>query len=99
MVFIPQLPEKQVDMIYLCFPNNPTGTVISKAELKNGLIMLKRINLLLFMIVHMKPIFKMRIFLIVYMKLRGAKEVAIEFKSYSKSAGFTGIRYWLYCST
>ena len=69
--FVPELPEKSVDMIYLCFPNNPTGTVLSKEELKKWV---DKNN------PHSKY------------KKEGAKEVAIEFKSYSKSAGFTGIR-------
>lgn len=34
--FVPELPKEKVDMIYLCFPNNPTGTVLTKEELKNG---------------------------------------------------------------
>ena len=52
--FKPELPKEKVDMIYLCFPNNPTGTVLTKEDLKNGLIMQEKINQLFYMILHMK---------------------------------------------
>lgn len=90
--FIPQLPEKQVDMIYLCFPNNPTGTVISKAELKKWIDYAKKNkSIIIYDSAYEAYIQDENIPHSIY-EIEGAKEVAIEFKSYSKSAGFTGIR-------
>lgn len=54
--FIPELPKEKIDIIYLCFPNNPTGSAITKANYKNGLIMQLKINQLLFMMELMKHI-------------------------------------------
>lgn len=90
--FIPQLPEKQVDMIYLCFPNNPTGTVITEEELKKWINYAKKNkSVILYDSAYEAYIQDKNIPHSIY-EIEGAKEVAIEFKSFSKSAGFTGIR-------
>lgn len=90
--FIPQLPEQPVDIIYLCFPNNPTGTVISKGELKKWVDYAKQNKaIILYDAAYEAYIQDNNIPHSIY-EIEGAKEVAIEFKSYSKSAGFTGIR-------
>ena len=90
--FIPKLPKEQVDMIYLCFPNNPTGTVISKDELKKWVDYAKKNkSIILYDAAYEAYIQDENIPHSIY-EIEGAKEVAIEFKSYSKSAGFTGIR-------
>ena len=88
--FIPKLPKEQVDMIYLCFPNNPTGTVISKDELKKWVDYAKKNkSIILYDAAYEAYIQDENIPHSIY-EIEGAKEVAIEFKSYTKSPGFTG---------
>src|SRR6185312_1904170 len=90
--FQPPLPDRPVDMVYLCFPNNPTGSVLTKAQLKtwvdwargNGAV-------LLFDAAYEAYIRDPEIPHSIY-EVEGAREVAIEFRSFSKSAGFTGTR-------
>ena len=90
--FIPELPKEKVDMIYLCFPNNPTGTVLTKEELKKWVDYAKKNkSVILYDSAYEAFITKKDIPHSIY-EIEGAKEVAIEFKSYSKTAGFTGIR-------
>lgn len=90
--FIPELPKEKVDMIYFCFPNNPTGTVISKAELTKWVEYAKKNqSIILYDAAYESYIQDKDVPHSIY-EIEGAKEVAIEFKSYSKSAGFTGIR-------
>lgn len=90
--FLPQLPEKQADMIYLCFPNNPTGMGISKAGLKKWVdYALEHRSVILFDAAYeafiTDPEMPHSIF-----EIEGAKNCAIEFRSFSKTAGFTGVR-------
>ena len=90
--FVPELPKEKVDMIYLCFPNNPTGTVLTKEELKKWVDYARENNsIILFDGAYEAYIQNSNIPHSIY-EIEGAKEVAIEFRSYSKSAGFTGIR-------
>ena len=90
--FVPELPKEKVDMIYLCFPNNPTGTVITKQELKKWVDYARENNsIILFDGAYEAYIQNSNIPHSIY-EIEGAKEVAIEFRSYSNSAGFTGIR-------
>ena len=90
--FIPELPKEKVDMIYLCFPNNPTGTVLTKEELKKWVDYAKKNkSVILYDSAYEAFITKKDIPHSIY-EIEGANEVAIEFKSYSKTAGFTGIR-------
>ena len=90
--FIPELPKDKVDMIYLCFPNNPTGTVLTKKELKRWVDYAKENNsIILYDSAYEAFITQSEIPHSIY-EVEGAKEVAIEFKSYSKTAGFTGVR-------
>lgn len=90
--FIPELPKHKVDMIYLCSPNNPTGTTLSKAELKKW-VDYARDNgaIILFDAAYEAYIREEDIPHSIY-EVEGAKEVAIEFRSFSKNAGFTGTR-------
>ncbi|MCX7780356.1 MAG: LL-diaminopimelate aminotransferase [Negativicutes bacterium] len=90
--FIPDLPRQKVDMIYLCCPNNPTGTTLSKAELKKW-VDYARANeaIILFDGAYEAYIREDNIPHSIY-EIEGAKEVAIEFRSFSKNAGFTGTR-------
>ncbi len=90
--FTPELPKERVDMIYLCFPNNPTGTVLSKEELKKWVNYAKENkSIILYDSAYEAFITDETIPHSIY-EIEGAKEVAIEFKSFSKTAGFTGLR-------
>ncbi len=90
--FKPELPKEKVDLIYLCFPNNPTGTVLTKEDLKVWVDYAKENNsIILYDAAYEAFIEEKNIPHTIY-EIEGAKDVAIEFKSYSKTAGFTGIR-------
>ena len=90
--FKPQIPQEKVDMIYLCCPNNPTGTVFTKKELEKWVKYAKENKaIILFDSVYEIFITDDDIPHSIY-EIDGAKEVAIEFRSLSKLAGFTGIR-------
>lgn len=90
--FIPELPKEKVDMIYLCFPNNPTGTVLDKENLKKWVDYARENqSIVLYDAAYEAFITEENIPHSIY-EIEGAKEVAIEFKSYSKTAGFTGVR-------
>lgn len=90
--FIPQIPDKKVDMIYLCYPNNPTGTTLTKEQLKRW-VDYARANkaLILFDAAYEAFITEEGIPHSIY-EIEGAKQAAIEFRSFSKTAGFTGVR-------
>jgi len=90
--FIPSLPEKPVDIIYLCFPNNPTGTTLTKNELKVWVdYALNTGALILFDAAYEAFITEKDVPHSIY-EIEGAKDCAIEFRSFSKTAGFTGLR-------
>ncbi|WKY49171.1 LL-diaminopimelate aminotransferase [Eubacteriaceae bacterium ES3] len=90
--FIPELPTEKVDLIYLCFPNNPTGTTISKEELKKWVDYAKENQaIILYDAAYEAYITEAEVPHSIY-EIEGAKEVAIEFRSFSKNAGFTGTR-------
>ena len=90
--FVPKLPEHRVDVIYLCYPNNPTGTVITKEELHKWVhYALKNDTLIFYDAAYQAYIQDPKIPHSIY-EIRGARKCAIEFHSYSKTAGFTGIR-------
>ena len=91
--FIPELPKgRPVDVIYLCYPNNPTGTVISKQELRKWVnYALKNDALILYDAAYAAYIRDPEIPRSIY-EIRGAKKCAVEFHSFSKTAGFTGVR-------
>jgi LL-diaminopimelate aminotransferase len=90
--FVPKIPDHRVDIIYLCYPNNPTGTVISKTELKKWVdYALKNDTLIMYDAAYEAYIQDPEIPHSIY-EIKGAKKVAIEFHSFSKTAGFTGIR-------
>ena len=90
--FAPELPKKQVDLIYLCFPNNPTGSTITKAQLqewvdyanKNGAV-------IIYDAAYEAYISETDVPHTIY-ECEGARTCAIELKSFSKNAGFTGVR-------
>ena len=90
--FIPDIPERKVDIIYLCFPNNPTGAVASKEILKKWVDYARASKaVILFDAAYEAFITEGQIPHSIY-EVEGAKEVAIEFRSFSKTAGFTGVR-------
>lgn len=90
--FKPKFPQEKVDIIYLCSPNNPTGTVLTKQELKEWVNYAKENKSVIFYdSVYESFITEENIPHSIY-EIDGAKEVAIEFRSFSKFAGFTGIR-------
>ena len=90
--FKPALPQRDVDIIYLCYPNNPTGTVLHTAELKEWVDYARKTGaLILFDAAYEAFIREDDVPHSIY-EIEGAKEVAIEFRSYSKTAGFTGTR-------
>lgn len=90
--FVPPLPQQPVDVVYLCYPNNPTGTVLTKAQLKvfvdwarkNGAV-------IVYDAAYRAYVTNPEIPLSIY-EVEGAREVAIECNSFSKTAGFTGTR-------
>ncbi|WP_027406525.1 LL-diaminopimelate aminotransferase [Anaerovibrio sp. RM50] len=90
--FSPDLPNERVDMIYLCCPNNPTGTTLSKEELTKWVKYAKENkSVILFDAAYAAYITEEDVPRSIY-EIEGAKEVAIEFRSFSKTAGFTGTR-------
>lgn len=90
--YVPQLPDQPVDLIYLCFPNNPTGATASREQLR-AWVDYARANraLILFDAAYEAFIRDPALPHSIY-EIPGAREVAIEFRSYSKTAGFTGVR-------
>lgn len=90
--FVPSLPNQEVDLIYLCFPNNPTGSTISKAELKTWVDYAHEHKALILFDAAYEAFIRDESLPKSIYEIEGAKEVAIEFRSYSKSAGFTGTR-------
>lgn len=90
--FIPEIPNRRIDIVYLCYPNNPTGTVLSKAELKKWVnYALENDTLIFYDAAYESYIQDPDIPHSIY-EIKGAKKVAIEFRSFSKTAGFTGVR-------
>lgn len=90
--FIPKIPDHRVDMIYLCYPNNPTGTVLTKEELRKWVnYAIHNDSIILYDAAYQAYIRDESIPHSIY-EIRGARKVAVEFHSYSKTAGFTGIR-------
>ena len=90
--FLPQLLETPVDLIYLCFPNNPTGTCATKADLAQWVDYARKNHaLILFDAAYESFIRDASLPRSIY-EIEGAREVAVEFRSFSKTAGFTGTR-------
>ena len=90
--FVPPLPETDVDVIYLCYPNNPTGTVLTKAQLKRFVDWAKAHGaLIIYDAAYRAYVTNPDIPLSIY-EVEGARNVAIECNSFSKTAGFTGTR-------
>ena len=90
--FIPDLPAENVDLIYLCFPNNPTGATITRSQLQNWVNFARdKKALILYDAAYVSFIQDADLPKSIF-EIEGAREVAIEFRSFSKTAGFTGTR-------
>ncbi len=90
--FVPELPKERPDIIYLCFPNNPTGTTITKDQLQVWVDYARREgSVIIFDAAYEAYITEDDVPHSIY-ECEGAKECAIEIRSYSKNAGFTGTR-------
>ncbi len=90
--FVAPLPEQPVDLIYLCFPNNPTGAVATREQLKQWVdYALAHNALILFDAAYEAFISDPQLPHSIY-EIEGARRCAIEFRSFSKNAGFTGTR-------
>ena len=90
--FVPELPKQKADIIYLCFPNNPTGTVLTHEQLAEWVRYAREHkSLIIFDAAYEAYITQPGIPHSIY-EIEGAKEVAIEVRSFSKSAGFTSVR-------
>ena len=90
--YIPELPSEPVDLIYLCFPNNPTGASITRDQLRLWVeYALEQQALILFDAAYEAFIQDEDVPHSIY-EIEGAEKVAIEFRSFSKTAGFTGVR-------
>jgi LL-diaminopimelate aminotransferase len=90
--FIPDLPRKPVDLIYLCFPNNPTGATITKDRLQRWVDFARENRSLILYDAAYEAFIRDDSLPRTIYEIEGAREVAIEFRSFSKTAGFTGIR-------
>jgi LL-diaminopimelate aminotransferase len=90
--FIPDLPQSPVDLIYLCYPNNPTGATITKAQLQEWVDYAKQNKALILFDAAYEAFIRDASLPHSIFEVDGAREVAIEFRSFSKTAGFTGTR-------
>ena len=90
--FVPEPPSEPVDLVYLCSPNNPTGTAATRGELERWVAYARESGaVLLYDAAYEAFISDPELPHSIY-EIPGAREVAIEFRSYSKKAGFTGVR-------
>lgn len=90
--FTPPLPEESVDLVYLCYPNNPTGTVATKETLQKWVDYARENDaIILYDSAYESYITDSSIPRSIF-EIEGARDVAIEFRSFSKNAGFTGVR-------
>ncbi len=90
--FIPKVPDEKVDIMYICSPNNPTGQAFSRSQLKAFVdYAIENNSLIFFDAAYEAYITEPDIPHSIY-EIPGAKKVSIEFKSFSKTAGFTGVR-------
>lgn len=90
--FVPALPQEDVDVIYLCYPNNPTGTTLSREELQRWVNYALEHDALIFYDAAYEAYIQDDSIPHSIYEIEGARRVAVEFHSFSKTAGFTGIR-------
>ena len=90
--FVPEIPKERVDLIYLCYPNNPTGATATKDQLKEWVDYAKANgSIILYDAAYQAFIKDENIPRSIY-EIDGARDCAIEFRSFSKNGGFTGVR-------
>jgi LL-diaminopimelate aminotransferase len=90
--FVPALPEEKVDLIYLCYPNNPTGTVATREELEKWVAYAKENDsIILYDSAYEAYVQGSDVPKSIF-EIEGARDCAIEFRSFSKNGGFTGVR-------
>ena len=90
--FAPELPKETPDLIYLCFPNNPTGSTITKAQLQEWVDYANRVGaVIIYDAAYEAYISEPDVPHTIY-ECKGARTCAIELRSFSKNAGFTGVR-------
>lgn len=90
--FLPAFPSKRPDMIYLCYPNNPTGTTLSRSELQGWIDYARKEGCVILYDSAYEAFIRTPDAPHSVYELEGAREVAVEFRSFSKTAGFTGLR-------
>jgi LL-diaminopimelate aminotransferase len=90
--FVPELPAEPVELIYLCYPNNPTGATINKEQLAGWVRYAKENKALILYDAAYESFIRDESLPKTIYEIEGAREVAIEFRSFSKTAGFTGTR-------
>lgn len=90
--FDPALPEQHVDLVYLCSPNNPTGAVLSRESLRKWVDYARETGAIILFDAAYEAYISESDTVHSIFEIEGAREVAIEFRSFSKSAGFTGVR-------
>src|SRR4029079_18542983 len=90
--FVPEPPTEHVDLVYLCFPNNPTGAVATREQIASWIDYARQHDaLILFDAAYEAYISDSNIPHSIY-ELEGARECAVEFRSFSKIGGFAGVR-------
>jgi len=90
--YVPDIPSEKVDLIYLCFPNNPTGSTITKEQLQAWVDYARESRALILFDAAYEAFIRDDSLPHSIFEMEGAREVAIEFRSFSKNAGFTGTR-------
>ena len=90
--FAPEIPQEHVDVIYLCYPNNPTGTVLTREQLSRWVAYALQNDALIFYDVAYEAYIQHADIPHSIYEIEGARQCAVEFHSFSKTAGFTGIR-------
>jgi LL-diaminopimelate aminotransferase len=90
--FVPDLPRRKADLIYLCFPNNPTGATITREQLARWVAYARENRALILYDAAYESFIRDESLPHSIYEIEGAREVAIEFRSFSKTAGFTGTR-------
>ena len=90
--FVPELPETRPDIIYLCYPNNPTGSVLTRDQLARWVNYAREQESVIFFDAAYEAFISQENIPHSIYEIDGAKDVAVEFRSYSKTAGFTGLR-------
>ena len=90
--FVPAIPEEKVDLVYLCYPNNPTGTTATREQLEAWVAYARANNAIILYDAAYEAVVQDSTIPRSIFEIEGAHECAIEFRSFSKNGGFTGVR-------